>query len=645
MSWAVKLCETYDNCLDKVGIADNNHRILLPIGYTTVSAHIECTLAHDGSIQAELIQKADAKTMIPSTIDSSCRSGKDANKVPHPLFDKLYFMAKNLAQYSDEKKLYDSHAIYMQQLQAWIQLAQGRPGTSLLETLYTYLDKGTLLHDLVEQGILIVDENGRLSKKRMIDTDSIDIFNLVTEQSSAVLRFIVEDEDEHFHKLWMEADLIKSFSAYYEPMIEQKGLCYISGENTSLSTKHPNKIRNVADKAKAISSNDTTNFTYLGLLTDSAQCAGIGYEASQKIHNALKWLIERQGKLYGSGELAIVAWGLKKVELINPLDNIFDFDDGNEIKIDIQEDYAYALNKALSGYYTKRFQDPDEDVVIMALDSATTGRLSISYYSELKGSAFLQRIGKWYASCAWQNVIRFEKHMDAKGKEIYQRIRYTGTPSIKSIIHCAYGNSVKKEIEKVTTKELLSCIMDGRKLPYALVDHICQRLYKPYTMSSGEYDADLHIGCAVLRKYLNDIASEKEAWIMGLDKQKMDISYLWGRLLAYVQEVEEEALEIMGIKDSETNAERYMRRFQLRPLDTWEQLYLNLHPYQVRLRKNKNNRFKVLNEEMNELANTLLNEEKYQLDGALDKCFILSYCAQLDELRYKRNKKEESEDK
>lgn len=44
MSWAVKLCETYDNCLDKVGIADNNHRILLPIGYTTVSAHIECTL-------------------------------------------------------------------------------------------------------------------------------------------------------------------------------------------------------------------------------------------------------------------------------------------------------------------------------------------------------------------------------------------------------------------------------------------------------------------------------------------------------------------------------------------------------------------------------------------------------------------------
>lgn len=62
----------------------------------------------------------------------------------------------------------------------------------------------------------------------------------------------------------------------------------------------------------------STNFTYLGLLTDSAQCAGIGYEASQKIHNALKWLIERQGKLYGSGELAIVAWGLKKVELIQP---------------------------------------------------------------------------------------------------------------------------------------------------------------------------------------------------------------------------------------------------------------------------------------------------------------------------------------
>ena len=94
-----------------------------------------------------------------------------------------------------------------------------------------------------------------------------------------------------------------------------------------------------------------------------------------------------------------------------------------------------------------------------------------------------------------------------------------------------------------------------------------------------------------------------------------DISYLWGRLLAYAQEVEKEALETMGVRDRETNAERYMRRFQLRPLETWEQLYLRLQPYQVKLRKNKNYRFKVLNEEMNELANTLLNEEKYQLDG------------------------------
>ena len=94
-----------------------------------------------------------------------------------------------------------------------------------------------------------------------------------------------------------------------------------------------------------------------------------------------------------------------------------------------------------------------------------------------------------------------------------------------------------------------------------------------------------------------------------------DISYLWGRLLAYAQEVEKEALETMGVRDRETNAERYMRRFQLRPLETWEQLYLRLQPYQVKLRKNKNYRFKVLTEDMNELANTLLNEEKYQLDG------------------------------
>ena len=54
-----------------------------------------------------------------------------------------------------------------------------------------------------------------------------------------------------------------------------------------------------------ISSNDKTNFTYRGRFHDVGEAYTISYEASQKIHNALKWLIERQGVKVGDKEFVL----------------------------------------------------------------------------------------------------------------------------------------------------------------------------------------------------------------------------------------------------------------------------------------------------------------------------------------------------
>jgi CRISPR-associated protein Csd1 len=54
------------------------------------------------------------------------------------------------------------------------------------------------------------------------------------------------------------------------------------------------------------------NFTYRGRFKTKDKDSGyneamsIGYETSQKIHNALKWIIRRQG--YVRGGLCIVTW-------------------------------------------------------------------------------------------------------------------------------------------------------------------------------------------------------------------------------------------------------------------------------------------------------------------------------------------------
>ncbi len=70
------------------------------------------------------------------------------------------------------------------------------------------------------------------------------------------------------------------------------------------------------DGAKLISSNDTSGFTFLGRFLTSEQACGVSLEVSQKAHNALLWLISRQGEVFfvkgdkGRKEpgLTVVAW-------------------------------------------------------------------------------------------------------------------------------------------------------------------------------------------------------------------------------------------------------------------------------------------------------------------------------------------------
>lgn len=48
------------------------------------------------------------------------------------------------------------------------------------------------------------------------------------------------------------------------------------------TNKHPSKIRNTADKAKLISGNDESGFTYRGRFANKQQAVAVGYFTSQK---------------------------------------------------------------------------------------------------------------------------------------------------------------------------------------------------------------------------------------------------------------------------------------------------------------------------------------------------------------------------
>jgi CRISPR-associated protein Csd1 len=59
---------------------------------------------------------------------------------------------------------------------------------------------------------------------------------------------------------------------------------------------------------------------------------------------------------------------------------------------------------------------------------------------------------------------------------------------------------------------------------------------------------------------------------MALEKQRTDRDYLFGRLLALAEHIEERAL-YLSKENRETNAARMMHIFSEQPFQTWEKLY------------------------------------------------------------------------
>src|SRR3989338_909376 len=102
MSWIQKLYETYDNCQSMVGVGTDDNKVpLLPICHTTQKAQIEIVLDQKGEFKkARVIPKNEARTNIPCTESSG---GRTSGESPHPLCDKMQYVAADYAQYGGNK--------------------------------------------------------------------------------------------------------------------------------------------------------------------------------------------------------------------------------------------------------------------------------------------------------------------------------------------------------------------------------------------------------------------------------------------------------------------------------------------------------------------------------------------------------------
>lgn len=614
MSWMQKLYETYENCQSMIGKVTPEKEVpLLPICHTTNKAQIEIVIDHQGNFKrTRVVPKDDARTIIPCTESSG---GRTSGEAPHPLCDKLQYVAKDYANYGGSKDSYFES--YKSELEKWC-MSQYKHLKTL--AVFEYIKKGRVIEDLIAHKVFIPGSDGKLiGKPEKKSKDTPDIFKVLKDQSEAFVRWEVEIPNDKCSKVWEDKSLWDSWINYYSNIKQEKTLCYVTGKELLGAEQHPAKLRNDGDKAKLISSNDTSGFTFRGRFADAGQACGVGFEVTQKAHSALRWLISRQG--YRNGDQAIVAWATSGAEIPDPLadplailgEDTLKSDDSDSISV--AQNLAIKLKQKIAGY--KANLGDTSGVVIMGLDSATPGRMAITFYRELTGSEFLERLEKWHDTCAWVHDYGYNP-------ETKKRIRFVGAPAPRDIAEAAYGSKVVDKLKKATVERLLPCIVDGQKIPRDVVESAVHRACNRAGMEGWEWNRTLGIACALFNKL-----NEKEGYGMALDESRRTRDYLYGRLLALADSLEQWALNKAG-EDRQTNAARLMQRFAEHPYSTWRNIELSLSPYKARLGAKSQKRQALIDEVKN-----MFDTEDFINDKKLSGEFLLAYSCQRETLRPK----------
>ncbi len=570
MSWLLNLYETYESNLDQVGVVEkkSNDRefTLLPISHTTQNAHIEVDITEDGTFHsARVLDKNEMNTLIPCTEESSNRAGSKI--APYPLHDKLSYVAGDFVAYGGKIKKEEPFTYYIAQLKEW---AESPYAVSKVKSIYNYLSKRTLIKDLVDSKILFLDGSGLLietwdKKHESSYGEKPAIFSVVTGgQESAFIRFNVYSSKKLITDVWKDQEMYNSFIRFYQDLLGDKDLCYVTGNFMPSTDKHANKIRNAADKAKLISANDTSGFTFRGRFNKSNEVASISYEVSQKAHNALKWLINRQGKMID--QRVFLVWGNDDLNIPDVTEDTFSIDPVQIEKERIShtnQEFAGEIAKALDGY--KNNLSIKSEVNVLILDSATTGRLAVLYYRNLHKELYLDRLKNWHSTCAW--IHRYRK--DENG----EHVQFFGATATKDIAFAAYGPKANEKIVKGLMERMLPCIIDDKKIPLDIVRSAIYRASNPVAMERWEWEKTLSITCALVNK--------KEGYSVALDTENNERDYLFGRLLAIADVLERRALG--SEENRSSNAIRYMNSFSKSPARTWKTIQESLQPYQARL--------------------------------------------------------------
>ena len=566
MGWMQKLCEAYDAGV----ICDQSKESvkLVPLGFVRKKVKYHVVLSRDGRfVSADELMEENQFLEIPSTPQAESRTGDSG--APFPLVEQLKYLIfedENLKRFSQ----------YMIQLSKWC----GQPDApACLRAVYTYLDGHTLLADLESQRSLKLKYYKNAERREGTGEDA-----------KAMVCFSVQMQDESADDLWLRADVKQSWERFLADTLPgARAFCYVEGKMLPAMENHPKLQGN----AKLISAKDSEfPFQYKGRFIDDRSAAAVSFDTSVRAHNALTWLIARQGmQKYG---MTWVVWNINGAVMKVPIDEQNGFMETEEEEesgpvIDTFESYAREVRAAARGYDGRLHdynQQRTNSAVILGLKAATDGRMSVTYYQECSGNEYVKRLEKWYMDCCWWSYSRKNKT-----KEI-------ASPSPEQIAVAVMGPDAvnvarrDKKCEKSHTKlmqelysRILTCIADRQPLPVDVVRSAFYRVCAPLSFVSGKdrqwsriaWETSVDTACAMIYCFQKRRRGEIcEVFPAELQAESKKRDYLYGRLFAVADFMEEKSTD-KG-RDYPTNAIRLMRQFVKRPFETWLKIHEKLIP-------------------------------------------------------------------
>lgn len=564
---------TYELMAEKyMGVYDAEQKEpLAPVSHILTGAQIVITLDADGHF-ITASETDGKKIIIPVTEESA---GRTSAPCAHPLCDQLGYLGGHNAAKKE---------LYLTQLNNWAGSQWSHPKVN---AVLAYTKNGSILQDLSRLGLIDLNQDGSPEKEKLM-----------------VCWRVLENESNLPAECWKDLTLFRSYIDFYAAQRDaKKDLCYISGQKTAPARQHPKGIIAFNGNAKLISANDSSGFTYRGRFFDDTQSAAVGYEVSQKVHAALRWIAVNQGVSFGGR--TFICWNPEGALQAKPTASFFRSSAPRVIPSDYRED----LKKTLLG--RRELLPANAGVVISAFDAATAGRLAITYYNELQASDFLQRLHDWDLTCCWWN-----------GPFGIQ------SPYLNRIVDCAFGTERKTGLEtddrlmRQQMQRLLASRMDRAAMPTDIVRALVNRASNPTAYSAKTWREIVFTACAAIQKHYHQTHKEDLCMEWSLDRKDRDFQF--GRLLAAMDWIEGRYYKEKE-EDRKTNAIKSLAAFKRTPWRVFERINTHLESaYLDRLNPKARQYYRKLRDEITAvLLETTANEK--ELNEPLNEYYLIGY--------------------